>query len=372
LIQAGQEIDRLPVSLDVGESQRLVFQVETTGNSSLIARIETNDFDALASDNEAFLDLPTSRKLLVWCDSGLESFRHALEPLPGVTVFSAEDEANQPAMFDLVITSALPESRRDIESRIYLVVGQIPSDLVTMVSIEEGEVEVVDWQRGSRLLQHVGLADVQIAESPTKAAGVRDQDFRELGYEILATGNAGPLVLAQRSPARTTYFLLFQTDHSTLPYRIGFPVLVKNCIDITLHEVGLAEVQGQPTRVLRARTLDSNQNYRVVGPRGIDRQVRTGNDGVLSGIPAPFVGRYRILDGGQEVNSVGAAVLNATESSLVSAVQIVPRDKELAVSASTQPIDTDRPLWPTLALIAFVVLLIEWWYFQRKATGITA
>ena len=34
-------------------------------------------------------------------------------------------------------------------------------------------------------------------------------------------------------------------------------------------------------------------------------------------------------------------------------------------------IDTDRPLWPTLAWIAFIVLLVEWWYFQRKTIRVS-
>ena len=186
--------------------------------------------------------------------------------------------ASRPPARPVAITTSLPGSHSDVEASLYLVIGQVPSDLTTMISIEEGEAEVVDWQRGSRLLEHVGLANIQIAENPTRAAGVRDQEFRERGYEILATGNAGPLVLARRSPTRSAYFLLFHTDHSTLPYRIGFPVLVKNSIDIALNEVGLAEVRGQATQILRARTLNADQEYRVTGPRGIDRQVHTDAD----------------------------------------------------------------------------------------------
>ena len=97
----------------------------------------------------------------------------------------------------------------------------------------------------------------------------------------------------------------------------------------------------------------------------------TGPDGLLSGVPAPRVGIYRISEDGSEVARVGAGVLDAGESSLASADLIEPRDEELRVSASTTQIDTDRPLWPTLAWIAFIVLLVEWWYFQRKTIRVS-
>ena len=72
---------------------------------------------------------------------------------------------------------------------------------------------------------------------------------------------------------------------------------------------------------------------------------------------------------GQGKGAISGTVFDSIGSNLLDAEVTV---KELAVSASSQPIDTDRPLWPTLAMIAFVVLLIEWWYFHRKSAGITA
>ena len=371
LEQDGQEIDRLPFTLSPGQSQRLVFHVETGGTSSLVARIESQGFDALASDNRAYLDLPVSRALLVWCDSELLSFRHALAPLPSVTVFPGGGDAGQPDVYDLAITETGARTNPGIDAAVRLVIGRIPDDLRKLVSTRPGTSPVVDWNRGSLLLQHVSLDNIEITDEPVKGEGVRDQDFREAGYEILATGRAGPLVLAKRSPARLSFHLLFHTDRSTLPYRVGFPVLVKNAIEIAQHAAGLAEVQGQPTRVLRPQTLDPNQYYRIVGPDGITHRIRTGPDGILAGIPAPRVGRYRILEGGTEVARVGAGILDAGESSLTGVGEIIPRDKELKVTATSSPIEIDRPLWPSLAMIAFFVLLIEWWYFQKKAAGAT-
>ena len=37
------------------------------------------------------------------------------------------------------------------------------------------------------------------------------------------------------------------------------------------------------------------------------------------------------------------------------------------VSAAKAEPKTDRPLWPMLALLAFVVLMVEWLYYHRSA-----
>ena len=123
--------------------------------------------------------------------------------------------------------------------------------------------------------------------------------------------------------------------------------------------------------MLSPRTLDPGQVYSVTAPDSSSQTFRTNNDGVLSGVPAPRVGLYRISDSSGPVATIGSSVLDAGESSLAGADEIVPRDEELRVGASTATIDSDRPLWPTLAWIAFVILLVEWWYFQRKTARVS-
>ena len=370
LEQDGQEIGRQPVALEPGQSKRLVYSLETSGVSNLVSRIVPDGFDGLVSDNIAYLELPVSRPLHLWCDTDLESYRHALEVFPDVVVYPGPPSAAQPDVFDLAITASTEKANPNVEASVRLVVGEIPEDLAELITVRTGNSPVVDWNRNSQLLQHVNLDSIEITDEPVRGDDVLDQHFREAGYEILATGRSGPLVLARHGPARQVYYLLFHTDRSTLPYRVGFPVLVKNAIDITQHATGLAEARGQPTRVLSPRTLDPDQLYSVTAPDSSSQTFRTGNDGVLSGVPAPRVGLYRISDSGGRVATIGASVLDAGETSLAGADEIVPRDEELRVGAATATIDSDRPLWPTLAWIAFVVLLVEWWYFQRKTARV--
>jgi hypothetical protein len=81
-------------------------------------------------------------------------------------------------------------------------------------------------------------------------------------------------------------------------------------------------------------------------------------------VAAPRVGSYRVTGGGGEV-VVGASLLNAGETQLQSTERIV-FNEDLKVVATKGAVRQDRSLWRALAIFGFVVLIVEWWYFQRR------
>jgi hypothetical protein len=62
--------------------------------------------------------------------------------------------------------------------------------------------------------------------------------------------------------------------------------------------------------------------------------------------------------------AIGASLLSQHESSLLSIDRIY--FNELSVSAAAVTLDTEKPLWSSIAILAFCVLLCEWWYFHRR------
>ncbi|MSR56104.1 MAG: VWA domain-containing protein [Planctomycetaceae bacterium] len=368
LLKNGQPIDDEVLSLEPGQSQRIVFHVDGEGPSSLEVRLKPDGFDSLASDNTVYLDLPVGRPLTVYCPPDLTSFRHALRGLKDVTLYPQDDGKGGASSYDLAISDRPSDAALD--AAVLVSVGVLPDDLAKLVKVDSEIAEVVDWQRSAPLLQHVLLTDVQIAERPVSAAGVRDRDYEEQGYEILAQGRTGPLVLKKDASGRPSYFFLFHTDRSTLPYRVGFPILVTNAVQLAQAQAGLAEARGQSTGLLAPRTLKSETVYRVTAPDGEAVVSKTNAEGLLSGVSAAQVGRYRIEEGGREVASVGVSLLTGAESSLASVDRL--QFKEIAVGASETILKSDRPLWPFFAVLGFVLLLAEWWFFQRRPGGLPA
>ncbi len=67
---------------------------------------------------------------------------------------------------------------------------------------------------------------------------------------MLASSRTGPLLLERRVGTRLEYYLLFHVDRSTLPFRVGFPILAANLLEIVRLQAGLSEVRGSRSGVL--------------------------------------------------------------------------------------------------------------------------
>lgn len=363
----GQQVgDDETIVLGPGEAQRLVFKVDASQMQELEATLKPSGHDAIEVDNKAWLSLPKGREVDVYCPGELTTYRHALDALDGVDVYPLADGSENVVDYDLLIS----DKSSDVGqlAGVSLFIGFVPDELKDKVNISDGQAEVVDWQRDASILQHVQLKEVVISEIPQKTEGVEDAAIEELGYEILAYGNKGPLLLRHRDGIRVQYFLLFHTDRSTLPYRVGFPVLVANVMTEAMQNASLTELRAPSTGVLPAIEVEKAQAYRVTSPSGIHEMRNSDDNGLLKGISAPMAGQYEIRNGGDLVSKMGVALLDPTETRLETVDTIT--FNELSVEAEGEKILSDKPLWTWFAGFAFIVLLVEWWYFQKKPLGI--
>ncbi len=351
------------VVLNPGESQRLVFNLESGTELPLKAELLPADFDALAVDNTAWIELPVGRDLQVFCPESLTAFRHALQGQPGIKLDPPDGKTSELATYDLVITD---NQKTDLarESTTYLTVGEVPKELDGKLSINEGNVSVVDWKRDAALMQHVQLREVLMADEPTLAPGVTSSTLEEMGFETLCHGSKGPLILERRAGPRLYLHWMFKLERTTLPYRLAFPILTTNLVNLSLRQAALADVKAASTGLLPAVKLVRETEYRVTNPQGEHVTTKSDADGWVTGISARAVGPYEIRAGGKLVREVGVSLLNPTESSLVGVEKLMT--KEATVIANKERLDQDKPIWSSMASIALLVLLVEWWYFQRK------
>ncbi|WP_298866414.1 VWA domain-containing protein, partial [uncultured Gimesia sp.] len=366
LLQDGQSIAKEEVVLGQSDSQRIEFSINTDSGSKLEAVLTPGSFDSLESDNRAYLTIPRSRSLLVYISDSLASYRYALADDENLELYPEQNETVGPAEYDLIISSS--ENSLEKPALVKLGVGFIPEDLIKYISLETNLTDVVDWNRSSALLRHVELNDVQITEQPVWKENSGVEDLEGLGYEVLVHGRGGPLLLQKRKSGDLEFYFLFNTDRSTMPYRIGFPIMVSNLIQLTLQEAGIAEVQASATPILPAVEYLPDATYQIQTPSGKKFNTESNKNGVVSGIGALHVGRYFITGEGADSDEISVSLLNPLETSLVTIDEI--QFSEVPVTAAQSQIDSDKPLWSEFALIAFVLLLVEWWYFQRRPAGI--
>ena len=350
------------VVLNPGESQRLVFSLDSDTELQLKAELTPSDFDALAIDNSAWIELPVGRDLQVFCPETLAAFRHALKGIPGIQLDPPDGKTSELATYDLVITESNADLAR--ESTTYLTVGPVPKELEGKLTIGAGNVTVIDWKRDAPLMQHVQLREVLMADEPALAPGVTDSTLEELGFETLCHGAKGPLILERRAGPRLYLHWMFQLDRTTLPYRLAFPILTTNLVNVALRQAELADVKAASTGMLPPVKLLRDAEYRVTNPKGEHVTARSDADGWVTGVSARVVGPYEVRSGGKLVRELGVSLLNPTESSLLGVEKFVT--KEASVSATETKLDQDKPIWSSMAALALFVLLAEWWYFQKK------
>ncbi len=363
LLQNGQSIKSDSVSIEGGQAERLVFRIATDISVSLELRLKPDGFDSMDSDNVAYLDLPKPRPLAVYCPMEMNSFRNALEIIPDLSLYPSGEPT--PSAVDLKFTDG-PLSTGP-EARVTFHVGYVPEDLAQLVEIEAGLAEIVDWQRTVPLLQHVQLLDVQIGDQPKLAKGIGERDFELAGYEILAQSRSGPLILERATEGRLDIHLLFHPDRSSLVFRVGFPILIQNATQIALTRAGLLEARARPAGTLPPQKLEPETEYHIAGPHGFAESARSDKDGFVLGMGAPYVGLYEVT-GAAEPQRIGVSLVAASETVLGSIEKL--NFPEVSVSATEGAVKSDQPLWTWFAAAGLCLLVLEWWYFQKRPAGI--
>lgn len=355
----GEEIARRTLSPAPGRPEQILFTMP--GDPGRVDVIVTTDsFDSLKADNTASILLPSARPLLVYCPTALAAFRHAIEGIPAVDVYP-RGNITPPSSYDLLITDQAADLSRS--AGMSLAVGVLPEDAAKFVTLDRSGTEIIDWQQDHPLLQHVQLGDVLFLDRPAYTAQGREAELDALGYRVPMHGTSGPMMLERTAAERLEYYLLFHPDRSTLPFRVGFPIFVSNAASVALERAGIARIEAVRTGVLPPRPWVASEAVDIKGPGGEKQTVQAGN-GQISGIVASAAGTYEISGPSGNAEFI-ANILDRQETGLQFADQI-QFSEELQVAATAVTARTDRPLWRWIAAAGFVLLLAEWWYFQRR------
>lgn len=366
LFQDGNSMASEHLTVARGHAQRMVFQTKGDHASSLRVQLTPEGFDSLAADNLAYLDLPESRPLRVFVPKSLFSYRHVLQGIQGIQLFPQETADEASGAFDLVMSDR-PQDL-DIGARTKLSVGFIAPELQRLVEPGTNTSAVVDWRRDAPVLQHVQLADLVVLDQPRFAANAGEGDLENLGYEVLVHGQRGPLLVRKKDADALRFALLFHTDRSTLPYRVGFPIFIENVVQAALEQAGLAEALADRTGVLPPLALAPNGRYQIQTPAQSVELATADDHGMVSGVAAPRAGYYAISENGAPRRRVGASLLSPGETGLAGVAQI-EFNEQLQVAAAAVVVKTDWPLWPLLLLGGLGLMLAEWWCFQKKPGG---
>jgi hypothetical protein len=203
------------------------------------------------------------------------------------------------------------------------------------------------------ILQAVNWRDVNVQS----AARLITPDWlkpivQSQGGPLLYAGQAGSSSAGPKSLGRAVA-LPFDLARSDLPLQIAFPILMANTVD------WLAPPQGAavPSAVKPGEVVALPPDVAVQLPDG--STVFTGDRGFAQ---TELPGFYQAVVRGSPI-AFAVNFRNPAES------DITPGSRQDSSSASgdaaAQELLAQREIWPWLAAIALVLLLVEWWIYQR-------
>ncbi len=214
---------------------------------------------------------------------------------------------------------------------------------------EIADVTIADWDGEHPLLENLSLRDLVIerAVATRPASGTRDLVL------VSARGNV-PLLVAHDGSARRVS-LAFGLEDSNFALYAGFPLFLGNVLDWLAGEHGVFAAGLGVVEVPLA-------NARVVAPDGAELPVQAIPGRTLVEVTEP--GIYTAVSASRRLR-VAANVLDR---------RVTDVNRSPLAALQSAAIEPPRPMrfplepWMALLLAAALLLVFEWWSWNRRAT----
>lgn len=332
----------------------------TTLHASLTLPAASTVPDYLAADNDAYavssgLD---NRRVLLMTEGNL-FLEQVLRSLPALQAFKgdiARPLSAQP--FDLYIFDGwLPE---ELPAGDLLVINpprSTPFFTTGEISQQTGDIIV---RREDSRMTYVDFANVNILQ------------FRQISgtpwADALVRAEGGPLLLAGEVDGRQVALLTFDVRDSDLPLQITWPVLMSNLMEWFAPRNAIAASNELKTGdSLVVRPPFEADRIRITLPDGQQRLLPVERATVVfAETREPGLYRLDVLRGEEVLQSQPFAVnlFDASESDITPRPTINIAGNTIAQSVREEL--GQREFWPEAALLALLVLLIEWLVYQRR------
>jgi len=352
--------------------QTVVFEMQHEAGGVVEAKLHRND--SLEIDNHAFAPIDPPREVRVLAVTDRVEIRHFFsdgfqdgleikdfklmsskeyEAAPDSALVVEGRSAYDLVVFDLHGTNRLPPGN-------YLFFGGLPR--VEGISYGEPDIEggvLAVWSENHPLLRNVHLESVYVAKwkrllLPEHAAK-------------LVEGEDSPVMALITDPGHRYLVIAFDLLDSDFPMEYAFPMFLQNTV-MYLCGGGLLK-EGhllRPGETLTLQVPPGAGSVRVERPDGSEEGLDSHGRQTVTYARTHETGVYkaRFDDKAGTVDLSAANLLDPVES-LVRPNDAFTVGAEKVASASGLT-KINEPLWPWAVAAALVILLFEWWVYNRR------
>ncbi len=349
-----------------GRAQVTFRPIEQPSNASIEVAIVEDD--ALRADDAA-IAVVAPAKLLSVLHVGGDGFvvRTLLEGLPverfnsmDLAQFDAAVEASTLASFDVVVLDAVQPKR--LPAGRYLVFGP-PPPVEGITAFGEHKGVYARFVREEHPVFRLASLDELFVSKLTAVQADRS-------FQVIAEAAEGPLVLAYDRADMHVVYVAFDPLDSNWPFQRSFVNFTASAVEY-LGRMGdaIASRGLVPGEAIALRLPAGSRDIEVIAPNGVRGKVTADAEGNISWGPVTVAGLHRIeflAPGAAEraVRLVAVNIFDAAES------RIEPLPELRLGNASVQGISVASSrrgaLWPWILALGLLVVVVEWWYYQRQ------
>ncbi|RKU22274.1 hypothetical protein C6500_04455 [Candidatus Poribacteria bacterium] len=235
-----------------------------------------------------------------------------------------------------------------------------------IVETESTPVRVIKEDGNHPLMESVSLQGLQVSESMHRVLPL-------WGHALVETEKGALIWLGSRPDTR---FLVFEFDAFN-PEISTFALTVPDGPQFIYQCLAWFEAGTAPLQPLQSQGSGTRHAFRT-GERvsvALNREGRTLHvqkpDETTVGLDGPIftetdqIGVYTLFADGRQIERFTVNLLNATESALSYSPTSTIADLSMDVEGGLQPMVQE--IWRWFALSAFLLLLLEWWFYHRSS-----
>lgn len=342
--------------------------------------------DVLTTDNSAWIVVPPAKSLgVAIVTSGNMLLTAAMEGLPGgrppvlftPDQFESARATGRLTEFDVIVLhNYLPKVTNAGDAGLppgrFLVLGAVPGGPNGLIDKGEGPVaQFVSWSR-----EHPALAGVSL-DAPTIVKSRLVEMPRGSTARAIAYDTNGPSIFELVAPDSKAIVVPFDFMETDWWLHLSFVVFLAQAVQHLGDDgAGLGQMV-QPGGVLTDRLPQGASDVKVRLPDGTQADMGLpAPDGTVVFGPVQRVGVYQVSWNGtpgprdaklgdRAVRPFAANLLDAAESDLAAAETISLATAKVEAESGEKS-RVMRQLWPWLLLAAFVIVLLEWFVYNRK------
>jgi len=352
------------LTLDPNREQSIVVEVPAQVRKAEARLVDESSTDALPADDRGYAVSTAGEGTNVRLISpGNRFLETALGLLPSVkttlvptnTATFTETAAQVPlTILDAVVPATLPPGNLFFiapprSTDYFSITGQIDFPALRPAAGDEP------------LLKDVKLSEVSVRVANKIAPGA--------WARVVVDGDGGPILLAGEKDGRRIVVLAFDLHDSDLPLQVAFPLLLSNIVGYLAPGSGVEAAQLAPGQPLALQIDPSITAVRVTRPDGqvVPLEAKSGQaiyadtDTLGAYVVEQFLGEKLIARQRFAVN-----LFSKEESTIAPQSELKIQQTSGLQQATAGERVGRQEFWRWLAVIALVVLVIEWLVYQRN------